>query len=85
MNTSRQPQMSLRERWTRYCMKMECKICGEPIFNHEEDARAAVDAVLEQTDYDEGDPIECLRDGLSWFEHQGKYCDYHTHVLGKDD
>ena len=58
-------------------MKMECKICGQDIFNTEEDARAAVDHILETIAYGEGDPIECLRDGLNWFEHQGVYCDYH--------
>jgi hypothetical protein len=77
--------MILRERWTRYCFKMECEICREAIFNTEEDARAAVDHVLEMTDYGEGDPIECLRDGLSWFDNKGRWCDYHTHVMGKDD
>jgi hypothetical protein len=78
--------VNLRERWIRYCLKMECEICGDDIFNHEEDARSAVDHILATIDFGTpAPPIECLRDALSWSDHKGRYCDYHTHVLGKDD
>lgn len=78
--------MTLRERWVRYCLKMQCVICREDIFFHEEDARAAVDHILETNDFGmPSPPIECLRDALSCFEHGGKYCDYHTYVMSKDD
>jgi hypothetical protein len=77
--------VSLEERWTRYCMKMECKICGEPVFNHEDDAREEVRHILKHHDFGTADPpIECLRDELTWCEHQGLYCDYHTEMLDKD-
>jgi hypothetical protein len=34
--------MDLIGQWTRYVMKMECKLCGDAIYAHEEDARADI-------------------------------------------
>jgi hypothetical protein len=76
--------MPVRERWVRYCMKMQCIICGEDIFNWREDAE--VDNILATNDFGTPSPlIDFLREALSWSEHEGRYCDYHTHVMGKDD
>jgi hypothetical protein len=77
--------MELRERWTRYLMKMECVICAEPLYHHETDARLAVDHILAANDFGPNPDITCLRDELTWFDHEGAYCDYHTHVMSKDD
>jgi hypothetical protein len=67
-------------------MKLECKRCGcDEVFHHEEDARIAVDHILATNDFGTSDPpIGCLRAALTWFEHEGKYCDYCTHMLSKD-
>jgi hypothetical protein len=76
--------MDIRERWTRYCLKIECKICGEEIYADEEDARADVEHILTTNDFGPNPPIECLRDALTWFEHEGRFCDYHAYMLSKD-
>jgi len=76
---------SLCERWTRYCLKIECKRCGEAIYHHEEDARSDVEHILEFNDFGPDPPIRCLRDALTWFEHEGRYCDYCTYMFSKDD
>jgi hypothetical protein len=34
--------LPIEERWVRYCLKIECEICGEPIFPDEDDARWTV-------------------------------------------
>jgi hypothetical protein len=77
--------MDLRERWTRYCLKMECRACGEAIYAHEDDARADVDHILATNDFGPEPSIECLRDALTWLEHEGRWCDYHAEVMGKED
>jgi hypothetical protein len=76
--------MNLVERCTRYAMKIECKACGESIYAHEEDARRDIEHLLKTTTFDHPPNIYDLRNGLSWFEHGGKYCDYHTEMLEGD-
>jgi hypothetical protein len=74
--------MQLIERWTKYVLKMECKVCGEPIYAHEEDARTDIEHILSTNDFGREPSIEDLRMALTWLEHCGKYCDYHTEQLG---
>ncbi len=75
--------LNLVERWTQYAMKIECKVCGEPIYAHEEDARIDVEHILKTNDFGRHPDIEDLRMALTWFEHAGMYCDYHTET-GED-
>lgn len=77
--------MSLQERWTRYCMKIGCMICRDCIYAHEDDARSDVGHILSTNDFGPNPSIDNLRDALTWLEHEGKWCDYHTHVMNKDD
>jgi hypothetical protein len=75
----------LIERWTRYAMKIQCKACGEEIYAHEEDARSDIEHILSTNDFGSDPSIRDLRDALTWLEHGGKYCDYHTEMENKDD
>jgi hypothetical protein len=76
--------MDLEERWVRYCLTMECKRCGNPIFDDEDAAREEVETIIAADEFDEGTSIDALRDALSWSEHQGRYCSWCTHMINKD-
>ena len=76
--------MDLEERWTRYCMKIECKRCGNPVYDNEENARDAVQTVLENNDFGPNPTPDELRDALSWNENHGEFCDWCTHMMNKD-
>lgn len=74
----------LTERWTNYVMKIECKVCGEPIYAHREDARADIEHLIPLNDLGPSSSIRELRDALTWLEHEGKYCDYHAEQGGSE-
>jgi hypothetical protein len=77
-----QMDKQLAERWTHYVLKMQCKVCGEELYAQEEDARADIEHILSSNDFGPNPTIHELRDALSWLEHGGEYCDYHTEMLG---
>lgn len=70
------------QRWVKYLMKMECKICHAALYPDEDSAELELESILEWWEIDSPDD---LRDALSWNENQGFWCDYHTYVLNKDD
>jgi hypothetical protein len=62
------------QRWIAYAMKMECRACGDLLFNDEEEARDAAEAAIEAG---HSQPPE-LREYHS-------YCGGCDHMLSKDD
>src|SRR5262245_39116778 len=76
--------MNIEERWTRYVMKMECKRCGNPIYDDEDTARDDVKEILKNNDFGRAPEIEDLRGALTWLPHEGRWCDWCHHMMNKD-
>ena len=69
----------LIERWTRFAMGLQCKICGEAVFDaHAIDAQSDIEHVLAINNSGSSPGILDLLDALTWLEHSGKHCDYHA-------
>jgi hypothetical protein len=77
--------MDIKERAVRYLLKMECKRCGGSLFSDEDAARDEVEGIFATQEVRDESLGEDLRAAMSFAEHEGRYCDYCTHVLNKDD
>jgi len=71
------------ERWANYAVKIQCKLCGEDVFAHIEDARDEVEHVAQH--YDLGPESAASEWRLYLIDRTGGLCDYCEHMTTKDD